>query len=323
MTESWIDKYNPKNIDEICLDEHTRRHINMFINDTLKVHLILSGISGIGKTITAHVIAKQLLGNNYSKGFMYLNSTEDKGKGKGKKHFQTVIESFCKMVVSFDTPKIILLDEADNISFKCQSNICTLIKQYDRCAKFIITCNDTKKIIEDIQSICRIVRFAPIKNELVSEKLINICETEKVKYNKKSITMISNMSNGDMRLAINNLQLVAFTYNNVSTNNVSSICKIPHPKEISSVFVSCNEINLSDAINNLNNIIKKGYNYTDIINSMILCVKYEMYQDDSQQELQLMILKKLYTMQVNISLYGIKTNLQLYAVISKIIKLMC
>ena len=47
-----------------------------------------------------------------------------------------------------------------------------------------------------------------LSSELIISRLIDICNIEHVTYDKKALFQISELSNGDMRNAINNLQII-------------------------------------------------------------------------------------------------------------------
>ena len=125
------DKYRPKNIDEIMLDNHTRNTISKIIeNKFLKNNIIITGVPGIGKTTTLQCIAKILLGKHFHNAMIELNASDE----RGIKAIQDTIINFCKKkidlspdnVQEYSPHKIIILDEADNMTSKAQHLINSL-----------------------------------------------------------------------------------------------------------------------------------------------------------------------------------------------------
>lgn len=306
----WIEKYRPNSLEDMMLDPQISMQIKVFVENITNTHLIIMGLPGIGKTSTAKCIARKILGNHISDGYLELNAAED----RGVKSMSLIIPPFCKRVVDFKEPKIILLDEADNLTAKCQYDINSMITQFGNKTKFIFTCNDSTKIIEDIQSICRIIRFKKLTSEQISTYLEKICKIENVKYNKTGLDTICYISGGDMRMAINNLQLTAYAYQNITKQYVLRVCKLPDPDEIKKIIKLCSEGNMLEANSSLDNIIKEGYYYLDIVTCFIHVLKNN-YDIDEDTKLKLVDIVQL--TQIKIST-GLRSKLQLSAMICRL-----
>ncbi|XWV26269.1 putative replication factor C small subunit [Tupanvirus soda lake] len=308
----WTEKYRPTNIEDIILDEHVEQQIKIFLEDQKNVHLIITGLPGIGKTTTVRCIAKKILGANISQGYLELNAAED----RGVRSISTIIPPFCKRVVNFESSKIILLDEADNMTAKCQCDINDMIKEYGRKTKFIFTCNDSTKIIEDIQSVCRIVRFKKLTDKQICTYLSKICKTENIPFDKGGLATICYISNGDMRKSINDLQKTAYTFGKVTKETVLSICKVPDPDEIKKIIDLCMNNKLVEADREMDNIIKQGYYYLDIVTGFIYVLSsYEGMDED----LKLRLIQIVNQTKIVVST-GLRSKLQLSAMICRLIK---
>lgn len=307
----WIEKYRPINIEDLILDKQIEEQIRIFTLDRENVHLIITGQPGIGKTSTVRCIAKKILGDNIKQGYLELNAAED----RGVKNISIIIPSFCKKIVNFKSSKIILFDEADNMTAKCQYDINEMIKLYGRKTKFIFTCNDSSKIIEDIQSVCRIIRFKQLTNNQIKQYLKKICKNENIEYNKSGLDIICYISDGDMRKAINNLQITAFSFKKITKQNVLSICKMPDPEEISIIINLCLKGEFEKANQEIENIISQGYYYLDIITGFI----YVISKLTIENKLELIDIVNQTKIAISI---GLRSRLQLTAMISRIIKQM-
>lgn len=317
MTEGsipWIELYRPKNIEDIIFDEDIEQQIKIFLQDQKNVHLIINGLPGIGKTTTVRCIAKKILGENIKDGYLELNAAED----RGVRSIATIIPPFCKRMVNFTASKIILLDEADNMTPKCQYDINDMIKEFGRKTKFIFTCNESNKIIEDIQSICRIVRFKKLTDQQICQYLSKICKQENVEFNNSGLTTICYIANGDMRTAINNLQLTAYSYKKVNKQNVLKICKVPDPQDIKNIIEMCLKKKLLEANTELENIILQGYYYLDIVNGFIYVLSnYEM-----DEGTKLGFIDIINQTKIAVSI-GLRTRVQLTAMICRLVRQVC
>jgi replication factor C subunit 2/4 len=309
----WIESYRPQILEDVILDNQIREQIKVFLLDKPHTHLIITGMPGVGKTTIARCIAKKILGEYLHEGYMELNAAEN----RGIRSISSIIPMFCKKVVKFTCSKIILLDEADNITIKCQYDINTMIKEFGKNTKFIFTCNDSSKIYEDIQSVCHIIRFKKLTDEQVETFLVKICQDKDISYSHKGLGIICYISDGDMRKAVNNLQLTYYSYQKITKENVLRVCKMPDPEGIMDIINHCRKKELNEAVQKLFDIINNGHHYLDIL----ACFTYNLSKSDAKTEsyhLPYMDIVNQTKILINI---GLKSKLQLVAMISRLISL--
>lgn len=326
----WIEKYRPSDIDKVVYDDNTKRLVDVFLSDTPNVHLIISGIPGTGKTTTARCIAKKILGDNYEEGYMEINAAEERGADDAT----SIIPPFCKKMKNFTTSCIILLDEADNLTSKSQSNLLKILKIYGENTKFIFTCNNSENISQDIQSICALVRFKAMSENHIIQHLATICNKENVEYDQEGLATIYYISRGDMRKAINDLQKTAYTYSSVNKTNVLEICKIPDPSDVLCIIDDCKNYDLTVAIEKLDKLIVAGYNCLDIVNAFIYVFtritnlpntktiaqgNLSMTNSSINEELKLQLIDIVNNTKILI-VSGLRSRLQLVAMISRIVQ---
>lgn len=308
----WIEKYRPKEIEDMILDENVEQQIKIFLQDRANVHLIITGLPGIGKTSSVRCIARKILGEeNLKLGYLELNAAED----RGVRSISIIVPPFCKRIVNFNCSKIILLDEADNMTPKCQYDINDMIKEFGKKTKFIFTCNDSSKIIEDIQSMCRIVRFKILTDKQINKYLSLICGKEDIEFNSSGLATICYISNGDMRKAINNLQITAYSYGKINKQTVLRICKVPDPEEIKKIIELCIKGKLVEANNEMMNIIMQGYYYLDIMTGFI----YVLNNYELDETMKLKLIEIINKTKIAVSI-GLRSNLQLAGMICRLIK---
>jgi replication factor C small subunit len=106
-----------------------------------------------------------------------------------------------------------------------------LMEMYTASTRFILIANYPSKIIEPIQSRCAVFRFTPLKKEDVVARLKWIADQENVKYQEEALETIYEISEGDMRRAINILQAAA-AIGEVTVENVYKVVGLAHPREI-------------------------------------------------------------------------------------------
>ena len=93
------------------------------------------------------------------------------------------IKEFASTRIMFSSaPKMIILDEADNMTSAAQSALRRVIEKYTKNARFCLICNYASKIIPALQSRCTRFRFAPLGREQCLERVRVVADTEQVKY---------------------------------------------------------------------------------------------------------------------------------------------
>jgi len=308
-----VDKYKPKKIDDIMLSPLLRSKIKSIIDTKYISSTIFVGPSGVGKTLLIKLLAKYILGDSYVEGVLDLNTSSQ----RGLINLNTSLPQFCQKQITklqaAGISKIVLMDEADNITKKAQNLISNMLEHYTDTI-FIFTCNDSSKLIESIQSRCSILYFPILNIEDVCSKMVYICEHESLPYTEEGISMIAKCCKGDMRASINLLDAVFNGFPMVKVDYVKQMLYRPDSFKMIDLIRNCAEKNINKCFVLINDFKKKGFCGTDILLAMIDTLK----RVDIEEEIRITYIDIISGYFTRIS-DGLDTNLQLYGCVSMMI----
>jgi len=309
-----IDKYRPTKFKNIILNELIKSKISAIIDMKIMPNMIIVGPPGTGKTSLVTIMAKNMLDDKYSEGVLSLNASDNRGLDI----LNNTIIYFCKKkLIDSDgnpIPKIIIMDEADNITNKAQNMIANMIEEYSKHTRFAFTCNESSKLIESIQSRCLVIYISPLKNQIVSNHLEKLCIEENIKYDIDALELIAKDCKGDLRASINLLDAISNGFNYVNCENIIKLSYQPNPAKILNLIQECAERNIINATDVLHGLKSEGYCGTDILLAMINVLK-EVSIDEDMRLKYINVISEYYTKVSD----GLDTNLQLYGCISKMI----
>src|SRR5437867_2670767 len=169
-------------------------------------HCLFAGPPGTGKTTAALCLAHDLFGARFQDVFMELNASDERGIDV----VRTTVKEFARMASLSQVPfKILVLDEADNMTSDAQSALRRTMEKYTDTCRFILCCNYSGRIIEPIQSRCALFRFTPLPEEKITDYLGHIAKKEGLKITPQGLKAVMEVSEGDLRKGINTLQAAA------------------------------------------------------------------------------------------------------------------
>ncbi|EFC50889.1 predicted protein [Naegleria gruberi] len=267
----WIEKYRPHELTDLLSHTEIISTIQRLIDGGKLPHLLLYGPPGTGKTSTVLAIAKKLFGNRLTQNVLELNASDDRGidvirneikdfaSTKGLKFFTAQKDT---------TPdiKLIILDEADQMTKDAQAALRRTIEKYSKNVRFCLICNYVNKIIPALQSRCTRFRFSPLKKHEVVSRLEEICKEENVIYNQVGLDAIYRLSNGDMRKCVNILQSTFMSFGQITEDNVHMCTGNPLKEDIRLIINSLFNDSLADAYKKVMNIkTERGLALQDIL----------------------------------------------------------
>jgi len=256
--------YRPKTINEVVGHDNTVKALKKRFKDNDIPHrILLTGITGIGKTTLMRIISKNILCNNRDKenyscntcdickaidneqqnGFYHELNASNLGINEVRDLVQDAeIKSFSQAKA-----KIFCIDEIQTMS-KTPAALANLLKPLEKDYKnvyFILgSMGDVKEIPKAILNRCTTYNLKPISMEDIAKQLYGICKAEGIEIDSEEkanvIITVADNSYGSLRTAVSYLDRVI-------DSELWTVTEVVKELEI---------ISVNDMVKSINNIFK-------------------------------------------------------------------
>ena len=201
-----VEKYRPKEFDEIVLDPLNRKILKNIIETSYFPNLLFYGPPGTGKTTTIInlVDAYQEKINEKNKGLtIHLNASDERGIDI----IRNQINNFVNSKPLFNNGmKFVILDEVDYMTKNAQQALRYLLQNYSTSVRFCLICNYISRIDEGLQNEFLRLRFNQLpKNEII-KFLKDISVKEGLNIKEHSLQCLQKLYKSDIRSMINFMQ---------------------------------------------------------------------------------------------------------------------
>ena len=251
MDNLWVNKYKSKQLSDIVGNKEQILKIKNWllnINNYKSRAIIISGVHGIGKSLTLKLLLDEL---KYLTRFIYPNEIKDHRIFDDFNDYYNHTNSIYSKINFIDNKNknlVLVFEETENITLTSEKKyIMEIFKENNKLKAFpliFVSNNQHSKLLNDLKKNCEEVKFEiPSLNDLYF--LINkICSNENIKIkNNKVMNDIITFSQYDIRRLINLLQELSFHYKYIDENALDIFIEKSREKNIDTgLFDGTNKI---------------------------------------------------------------------------------
>ncbi|RHZ88139.1 hypothetical protein Glove_26g8 [Diversispora epigaea] len=267
-SQPWTEKYRPKSLEDVSAQEETVAVLRKTVLSQNLPHMLFYGPPGTGKTSTILAIARELYGvENMRLRVKELNASDDRGIDV----IRVKVKKFARTVISKNTRgppyKIIILDEADSMTYDAQAALRRLMEDSSNTTRFCLICNYVTRIIEPIVSRCAQFRFKPLDTSSSKSRLEMICAKEGMICDSQTLDELVRVSNGDLRTAITYLQTANTLFKNemITLEFVRELAGFIQPDAIEQLIQSAESHSFNKIENTVSQFFLSGYSAVQLL----------------------------------------------------------
>ncbi|MHB8852176.1 MAG: DNA polymerase III subunit gamma/tau [Ignavibacteriaceae bacterium] len=278
-------KWRPQRFSDVVGQEHITTTLKNAIKNNRIAHAyIFTGPRGVGKTTTARILAKSLNCLNpidnepcnecdMCKSIQTNQSLDiieiDGASNRGIDEIRTLRDSV-KYAPTNGKYKVYIIDEVHMLTRESFNAFLKTLEEPPSYIIFIFATTDIHKVPLTIISRCQRFDFRRIQLDTIKDQLQKIADTDKIKIDDKTLTIIAKKSDGALRDAESFFdQVVSFCGNDVDSETVSKMLNLVDDEVYFILSDAVLQKNFKAVFEVTNIIYEHGWNFIDFMEGLM------------------------------------------------------
>lgn len=299
--------YRPRTFSEVAGQKHIVRTIeNALKNNKIAHAYLFCGPRGTGKTSMAKLLAKALnceegFGHQCNKCGNCLSVNEsthpdvieiDAASNNGVEEVRDLIEKVKYLPIK-GKYKVYIIDEVHMMTSGAFNALLKTLEEPPSHVVFILATTEPHKVLPTIVSRCQRYDFTKVEDDAIRQKMIEILDLEKIKYDLPVINAIIDLADGGVRDALSILEhVLAYAGDEIKEKDVFNLFGLASKKEKIDLLKAIINGDVKGVLSRMESFISSGIDIKRLTSSLLDVLKDILIYAKTEEMILLTVLNE-------------------------------